>query len=90
MAKIYPFAIGYISGNYRRKIKSRYFAGAGASLQAINKKTVVLKLSASAVYENTKFNGAGYNDSVYNGSDKITHGVALCMQAVGLTCWKNI
>jgi hypothetical protein len=71
MAKVYPFAIGYISGNYRRKIKSRYFGGAGVTWQIINKKNLILKLSASAVYESTRFKGSAFNDSIYNGSAKI-------------------
>lgn len=69
--RFYPFAIGYISSNYRRKIKTRYFAGAGITWQAFNTKNHVLKLSASTVYESTRFRSASYNLVAYNGNNKI-------------------
>lgn len=69
--KVYPFAIAYISTNFRRKINSRYFAGAGITIQALNIKKTVLKISASAVYENTNFKATGFNYPEYNGTDKI-------------------
>jgi hypothetical protein len=69
--KVYPFAIGYISTNYRRKIGNRYFAGAGVSYQVIATNKNVLKLSASTVYETTNFNSNIYNYNEYNGYDKI-------------------
>ena len=70
--KIYPFAIGYVSANYRRKIDVRYFAGAGATWQLWNTRAHVVKISASAVYESTSFNGTVYNFSEYNGNGRIT------------------
>ena len=70
--KIYPFAIGYVSSNYRRKIDIRYFAGVGATLQIKNTRAHVIKVSACAVYEATRFNSTVYNLSEYNGIDKIT------------------
>ena len=69
--KVYPFAIAYISTNYRRKIDKRYFAGAGVTYQVINTKKNVLKLSASAVYEATKFTNSLYNYAEYNGNKNI-------------------
>lgn len=69
--QIYPFAIAYVSTNYRRKIDLRYFAGAGATLQLISKPKHVLKLSAGAVYENTRFSADTYNEARYNGSQTI-------------------
>ena len=69
--KVYAFAIGYISANYRRKIDFRYFAGPGITLQLRRTKNHVLKLSASAVYEQTKFSKSLYNYSEYNDSYKI-------------------
>lgn len=69
--KVYPFAIAYISTNYRRKIDNRYFAGAGLTYQVINTKINVLKLSASTVYETTHFKSNSYNYNEYNGDDKI-------------------
>ncbi len=70
--RVYPFAIGYISSNFRRKIKSRYFVGAGASWQAIKTKAVVIKFSASAVQESTTFDNTLYNYPEYNGNKKIS------------------
>ncbi|WP_338876392.1 DUF481 domain-containing protein [Spirosoma sp. SC4-14] len=69
--RIYPFAIAYVSTNYRRKIDLRYFAGAGATLQLICKPQNVLKLSAGTVYENTRFSADTYNEAHYNGSQLI-------------------
>ena len=69
--KIYPFAIAYVSANFRRKIELRYFAGAGATWQIWNTPAHVFKVSASAVYEATRFNSTVYNFSEYNGADKI-------------------
>jgi Protein of unknown function, DUF481 len=68
---IYPFAIAYIAGNYRRKIDLRLFAGAGITWQVLNKPHQVIKLSANAVYETSRFKGMVYNDSRYNGSNQI-------------------
>lgn len=69
--KVYPFAIAYISANYRRKIDSRYFAGAGLTWQVLNKSLNTIKLSAGAVYEQTKFTSTTYNYPAYNGENKI-------------------
>lgn len=66
--RLYPFAIAYISTNYRRKIDLRYFAGAGATLQLINTPRHVVKLSAGVVYENTRFAASTYTETRYNGS----------------------
>jgi hypothetical protein len=69
--KIYPFAISYVSVNYRRKIGFRYFAGGGVTWQVVNNKKFILKLSASTVYESTKFNGKTYNYSEFDGFEKL-------------------
>jgi Protein of unknown function, DUF481 len=69
--KMYPFGIAYISTNYRRKIDTRLFAGAGITYQLLNKTYHVIKLSANAVYETNTFNGTVYNYSQYNGSNNI-------------------
>jgi hypothetical protein len=69
--KVYPFGITYISTNYRRKINTRLFAGAGMTFQLLNKTYHVIKLSANAVYETNSFKGTAYNYSKYNGSNKI-------------------
>ncbi|MDP1842431.1 MAG: DUF481 domain-containing protein [Sediminibacterium sp.] len=68
---LYPFAIAYLSSNYRRKIESRYFVGGGITYKLITTKSSQLKVSASAVYENTKFSSANFNDASYNNNSNI-------------------
>lgn len=69
--RVYPFAMIYLSSNYRRKISRRVFYGAGATWQVLSGTRQVIKLSASAVYEQNLFRGTQYSDPVYNGSNKI-------------------
>ena len=71
LSKIYPFAIAYISANYRRKIDKRYFVGLGGTLQLINTKNHVLKMSLSAIYEQTAFTESLFNHIEYNGRKNI-------------------
>lgn len=68
---VYPFGIVYISTNYRRQIAHRYFAGAGLTWQVIQNAPTVLKMSASVVYEATRFKADTYNYDMYNGDDRI-------------------
>lgn len=69
--KWYPFAMAFVSTNYRRKIGGRVFAGGGGTLQLIRQKNTIVKLSASMVYEQTNFKTISYNETGYNGSSKI-------------------
>ena len=69
--RAYPFAIGYGSTNYRRKIDFRYFTGAGVTVRLWNRQLDGLKVSVGAVYENTRFAVTSYNDGRYNGSQTI-------------------
>ncbi|MBL7746929.1 MAG: DUF481 domain-containing protein, partial [Chitinophagaceae bacterium] len=69
--RLYPFGIFYLSANYRRKINARLFGGAGATFQLLNKPSHILKVSASAVYETSRFKGTVYNLSEYDGSNFI-------------------
>jgi hypothetical protein len=69
--KIYPFGIAYISSNYRRKIDTRIFAGAGITFRLLNNASHVLKISTSAVYERSRFTGKMYNHPEYNGNNTI-------------------
>ncbi len=70
--RIYPFVIAYLSGNFRRKIESRYFVGTGISWQVVNTRPLVLKCSASVVKESTRFGNSMYNYPEYDGRDKLT------------------
>jgi hypothetical protein len=67
----YPYAIGYISSNFRRKIDYRYFAGLGGTYQALRKENHVLKFAANVVYESTRFSRNIFNYTEYDNSDKI-------------------
>jgi hypothetical protein len=69
--RVYPFGIAYISSNYRRKIDTRLFAGAGVTYQFLNKTFHVIKISANIVYETNTFKGTVYNYNKYNGTNKI-------------------
>lgn len=69
--RVYPYAIAYLSTNFRRKVDIRYFAGAGATVQVLRSKHSQLKLSANAVYEQSDFAANTFNDSHYNGSSNI-------------------
>ena len=53
--KIYPYFMGLVETNLRRKIDFRYQVGPGVSWNVINKKTSMLKLSATGTYENTRY-----------------------------------
>lgn len=69
--RLYPYAIGYLSTNFRRKIEVRYFAGAGLTYQILQQPNHVFKVAANAVYESTRFNTLSYNNAAYNGSERI-------------------
>ncbi len=68
---LYPYAIGYVSSNYRRKIDNRFFVGVGLTYQLIKKENHSLKISANTVYEETRFNGNIFNFDTFNGTNVI-------------------
>ena len=69
--RIYPFAMVFISTNFRRKIDYRYFSGAGATWQLVRQPNHTMKMALAGVYESTRFAGNTYNYSEYNGSKNI-------------------
>ena len=69
--KLYPFGIVYASTNFRRKIESRYFIGAGLTYRFISRENHVLKFAVNAVYEETDFDERQFNIASYNGSDEV-------------------
>lgn len=69
--RVYPFAMTYLSSNFRRRIRGRYFTGAGLTWQAVNRPAAVIKFSGSLVYEQTRFRGTVFNEAAYNGDDRI-------------------
>lgn len=68
---LYPFAMAFLSGNFRRKIDFRWFAGPGVTWQVLRRPGQLVKLSLSGVYEATRFAGEAYNRPAYNGSSRI-------------------
>lgn len=79
--KIYPFALAFVSTNFRREIHLRYLFGAGATFQILNKKKDWLKFSLSSEYEHTDFYKANFNHTDYNG-DRI-------INTLRATIWAN-
>lgn len=69
--RFYPFAMAFLSGNFRRKIDFRHFSGMGATWQIVQKQQHTLKFSASAVYESTIFSDNTFNFPQYDGMEKI-------------------
>jgi len=67
-SRVYGFAIGFISTNFRRKINIRYFGGVGSTWQIVRTNKNTLKIAAGILYEETKFNSETYNIDFYNGS----------------------
>jgi hypothetical protein len=68
---IYPYAIGFVSTNFRRKIDIRYFVGLGLTWQVIRRQGNVVKLSTNIVHEYSGFSGEDFNFPEYNGSRQI-------------------
>ncbi|AEI46718.1 DUF481 domain-containing protein [Runella slithyformis] len=66
--KVYPFAIGFVSANYRRKLDFRYFVGAGGTVQLIQRRHHALKASAGIVRESSHFLNSVYTLPVCNGN----------------------
>jgi len=70
--RVFGYFSAFVSTNYRRKIQFRYFINSGPTWQAIRSKVIVVKLSANLVYESTLFTDSVYNESSYNGSERIS------------------
>lgn len=69
--RFYPFAMAFVSGNFRRKINFRWFAGPGCTWQVLRRPGQVVKISVAGVYEATDFAGTAFNFSEYDGSGRI-------------------
>lgn len=68
---VYPFAMIYLQTNYRRQVDFRWFGGAGATWQFVQKPATNMKVSASIVYEETDFRSQQFNEGFYDGSSTI-------------------
>jgi hypothetical protein len=69
--KVYPYVMGLIETNLRRKIDFRYQVGPGLTWNVVQTKPSLLKLSATLTYENTRFGGTIFDDAKYNGNNVI-------------------
>ncbi|GAB2502322.1 hypothetical protein GCM10027164_38190 [Algoriphagus taiwanensis] len=70
--KFYPFSMIYLQTNFRREVAFRGFGGLGYTWQVVQKAKTNLKLSASLVYESTRFRNDQFNESSYNGDNQIS------------------
>ncbi|MCK6617068.1 MAG: DUF481 domain-containing protein [Cyclobacteriaceae bacterium] len=68
---VYPFAMIYLQTNYRKQVDFRWFGGAGATWQFVQKPATNMKVSASIVYEETDFRSQQFNEGFYDGSSTI-------------------
>lgn len=70
--RVFGYVSPFVSTNYRRKIQFRYFIQSGPTWQAIRNETMVVKLSTNLVYESTLFTDTVFNESSYNGNERIS------------------
>lgn len=75
--KFYPFLLGFISTNFRRKIDLRYFIGAGATWQIVHNQNHWVKLGISGEYEETDFARDDFNEDNYDGNSFVLGGQLL-------------
>lgn len=70
--KYYPFAMAYAQTNFRRKIDYRFFGGIGGTWQLLQNQDNTIKLSTSIIWEETSFAIDQFNESFYNGNERIS------------------
>jgi hypothetical protein len=71
LSKVYPYVMGLVETNLRRKIDFRYQVGPGVTWNVVQAKPSLLKLSTTVTYENTRFGGTIFDDEKYNGNHVI-------------------
>ncbi len=69
--RFYPFAMGFVSSDFRQRLDLRYFAGVGVTGQLIRESDHLLKLSLSTVYESSDFRDKDFNIDRYDGNHQI-------------------
>jgi hypothetical protein len=69
--RIYPFALTFISTNFRREIGVRYLMGGGLTADFLKKKKSTLKLSLSSEVERTRFSNTNFNQNQYDGKAQV-------------------
>lgn len=62
LKKIYPYLMGIVETNYRRKIKFRYQLGPGVSYTIASKENNLIRLSITGTYEYTRFGGTKFEN----------------------------
>ncbi len=70
--KVYPYAIGFVTTNFRRDIDLRVFGGLGVTYQLLRKLRHNIKISTNLLYEQSRFAFDTYNESKFNGSNLIS------------------
>lgn len=70
-ARVYPFAIGFISSNFRQQLERRFFGGVGGTWQIVARPNHIVKFSLASVYETSLFRESNYNINIYDGSRNI-------------------
>lgn len=68
---LYPYAISFISTNFRRDIDLRTFSGLGATYQLLQKTNQTVKLSANVLYEKSTYSNPFFNYPEFAGADQI-------------------
>lgn len=70
--RLYSYISAFVSTNYRRKIKSRYFIASGPAWKPVQSKVIIVKLSVAVLYESTLFKDTVFNQPSYNGKERIS------------------
>lgn len=70
-ARFYPYALIFISTNFRRELNQRYFGGLGITYQLFNTVKHNLKLSGNVLYEKSEYTLTSYNESSFDGDNEI-------------------
>jgi hypothetical protein len=60
--KVYPFLMGIVETNYRRKIGFRYQLGPGVSYTISSRKNSLVRVSLTGTYEHTRFGGTRFEN----------------------------
>lgn len=68
---LYPYAISFISTNFRRDLDLRTFTGLGLTYQLLQKTAQTVKLSANVLYEQSTYRSQVFNYQEFNGSEHI-------------------
>ncbi|OJJ15194.1 hypothetical protein BKI52_39715 [marine bacterium AO1-C] len=70
--KVYPFLLGFLNTNFRRKVDLRYFLGGGVTWQLIQARSQLLKVAISGEYEESRFAQSNFSDNRFDGSSTIS------------------